>query len=145
MCCRLRQELLKVLKQVGRATEQGGNLAIDFLNRLLLTLVRLQDLEKLLVDLGLVLEAVLDFVDVGDGMVELDRAAFLAAALLRGGTVGASVGGRGVCVPRHRGLLRRLAGGAATRTAVETSLVSPRTIEHGRACTTVAKRTTGAL
>jgi hypothetical protein len=39
--------------------EKGRNLGVDILNRLLLTLVGLENFQKLLVDLRLVLEAIL--------------------------------------------------------------------------------------
>lgn len=56
---RLWQKLLKVFQEVGRRVEQRRNLSVDVLNRLLLALVGLQDLQKLFVYLWLVLKAVL--------------------------------------------------------------------------------------
>lgn len=59
LSCRLGEELLEIFQQIGGGVEEGCNLRINVLNRLLLSLVGLKDFEKLLVYLGLVLEAVL--------------------------------------------------------------------------------------
>ena len=50
----------------------------DILDAALLLLVRVKDLEELLVDLWLVRKALLDGRDVGDGVVEVDRLVGLA-------------------------------------------------------------------
>lgn len=49
----LRKELLKVLEEIRRRVEQTSNLGIDFLYWLRLSLVRLQNLKELLVNVGL--------------------------------------------------------------------------------------------
>jgi hypothetical protein len=50
---RLRKELFEVLKEIWRRVEQGSYLGINFLYRLRLPLVSLQNLKKLLVNVGL--------------------------------------------------------------------------------------------
>jgi hypothetical protein len=56
---RLWQKLLKVLQKVGCRVEECGDLGINVLDWLLFSLIRLEDLEELFVNLGLILEAVL--------------------------------------------------------------------------------------
>lgn len=53
------EELFEILQEVGCAVEQARNLGVNLLYGLLLSLVCLEDFEELLVDFGLILEAVL--------------------------------------------------------------------------------------
>jgi hypothetical protein len=57
-CC-LGEELFEVLEKIWRSVEKSGDLRIDIRDGLGFSLVGLQDFEKLLIYLGLVLEAVL--------------------------------------------------------------------------------------
>lgn len=59
MGSRFGKKLLKVLEKIGCRMKQGSYLRVDVLDRFLLPLVRLEDLEELLVDFGFVLESVL--------------------------------------------------------------------------------------
>jgi hypothetical protein len=86
---RVGEELLEFVEEVGSAGEERRDLAIDLfgrqgrvgstsgaahiLDRPLLLLVGLEDLEEDLVRLRLADEALLDLVDVADGVVELER------------------------------------------------------------------------
>lgn len=60
MCSRLRKELLEVFQEIRRCVEQLRDLPIHVLDGLGLPLVRLQDLQELLVDLRGAGEAVLN-------------------------------------------------------------------------------------
>jgi len=55
----LGKELLEVFQKVWGSIEEGGNLCVDVLNRLRLSLISLKNFEELLVDFWSVLEAVL--------------------------------------------------------------------------------------
>lgn len=59
LSCRFRQELLEVLEQVRCRVEELRHLCVNILDWLGLTLVRLQDLQELLVDVRLGCKAVL--------------------------------------------------------------------------------------
>lgn len=56
---RLWQELLEVFQQIGGRFKQSGDLRVDFLDRFGLSLVRLEDLKELLVDVWLGSKAIL--------------------------------------------------------------------------------------
>lgn len=66
------QELLELVQQVRGTIEQNGNLFIHALDRALLLLIRLQDLQELLIRIRVRGEPILDFVNIVDGMVEFD-------------------------------------------------------------------------
>jgi hypothetical protein len=57
--CRLRQKLLKVLKEVWSVSEQLCHLSINITYRFRLSLVSLQDFEELFVDVRLLSESIL--------------------------------------------------------------------------------------
>lgn len=56
---RFGKELFEIFQQIGSGVEERGNLSVDVLYGLLLSLIGLEDFEELLVNLGLVLETVL--------------------------------------------------------------------------------------
>ena len=57
--CGFRQELLEVFQKILCVVEKSCDLTVDVLDRLGLSLIRLEDFEELFVDLGSVLESVL--------------------------------------------------------------------------------------
>ncbi len=68
--------MLELVEKILCAVEQDGDLGVDVVDGTLLLLIGLEDLEELLVGVGILREALLDLVDVVDGMVELDGRAF---------------------------------------------------------------------
>ena len=83
---RIWQKLLKIVQQIRCPLEKSGDLRIHLLNRTLFTLIRLQNLEEILIYVGLIRKsglmvnisyqfavgAHLYLIDIVDGMVELD-------------------------------------------------------------------------
>lgn len=57
--CRFRKKLLEVFKKIRCSVEECCDLCVNVLDRLLLPLIGLQNLQKLFVDFWLVLKAVL--------------------------------------------------------------------------------------
>lgn len=57
--CRFWQELFEVFQQIGSRVKEMSHLSVDVLDGLGFTLISLQYLQKLLVDVGLIGEAVL--------------------------------------------------------------------------------------
>ena len=74
------EEVGEVLEEVGMVGEEGRHLVEDVLDAPLLLLVRVEDLQELLVRFGLRREALLDGGDVVDGVIELDGLLRIAAA-----------------------------------------------------------------
>ena len=60
---RLWQELFEIFQQIGSRVEKGGNLSINILYRLLLSLIGLEDFEKLFIYLRFILETILQNTD----------------------------------------------------------------------------------
>ena len=70
---RVREELLELLEEVNRTIEKDGDLLVDALDRSLIALVGLKNLEELLVGIGFRAKAIFDLVDIINRMVKLDR------------------------------------------------------------------------
>lgn len=94
MCCGFREELLEIFQEVGSAIEENRDLRVHILNRLGFSLVGLEYLQELLVDVGGVCKPVLKgamsvnnehikdenreylyLIDIADSMVEFNRSA----------------------------------------------------------------------
>lgn len=75
------EEVGEVLEEVGMVGEEGRYLVEDVLDAPLLLLVRVEDLQELLVRFGLRREALLDGGNVVDGVIELDGLLRSAAAV----------------------------------------------------------------
>lgn len=98
------EEVGEVLEEVGMVSEQGRHLVKDVLDAPLLLLVRVKDLQKLLVRFGFGGKTLLDGGNVVNGMIELDGLLRSTATLLLLLLRWRRSGGRS---STHRGLRRR--------------------------------------
>ena len=57
----LRKELLEILQEIWRATKQVGDLGVDVLNGLRLSLVRLEYLQEVLINVRVSRESILGY------------------------------------------------------------------------------------
>jgi hypothetical protein len=67
---RLRQELFEIFQKIRCRVEESSHLSVHVLNWLLLSLISLENLEELFVDLRLILEAILREAPVSDARAD---------------------------------------------------------------------------